>query len=308
MNFRLKTLTLILAVLVCLTLASGASAQATRTWVSGVGDDVNPCSRTAPCKTFAGAISKTAANGEISVLDPGGFGAVTITKSIAIVADGSEGGILASLVNGIIINGAGVNVTLRGLTIEGAGNGINGIRFLNGSSLHIEDCAIQGFATVGISIESTAASEVYIVNTQVRRNNGGTGGGILFKPAATGSVVAVLDRVTINDNRYGVRVEDRSTVTVTNSVSSGSTTNGFVTVSASAAVELNLESSVASSNLNAGIRSEGLNSIVRISNMVSTDNGVGLQSVASGQIRSFGNNRVEGNTTDGAPTITVGEI
>jgi hypothetical protein len=65
-----------------------AQAQATRTWVSGVGDDANPCSRTAPCKTFAGAISKTAPCGEISVLDPGGFGAVTITKSITINGTG----------------------------------------------------------------------------------------------------------------------------------------------------------------------------------------------------------------------------
>src|SRR6266568_3695702 len=88
--------------------ASMAQAQATRTWVSGVGDDANPCSRTAPCKTFAGAISKTAAGGEISVLDPGGFGAVTITKSITIDGDGTLAGILASLTNGIIVN-AGVN-------------------------------------------------------------------------------------------------------------------------------------------------------------------------------------------------------
>src|SRR5438093_8689825 len=96
--------------------ASMAQAQATRTWVSGVGDDVNPCSRTAPCKTFAGAISKTAAHGEIDVLDPGGFGAVTITKSITIDATPFAGGILAALTNGVNVNaGAGDVVTLRGL-------------------------------------------------------------------------------------------------------------------------------------------------------------------------------------------------
>src|ERR1044071_7583262 len=85
-----------------------AQAQATRTWVSGVGDDANPCSRTAPCKTFAGAISKTAAGGEISVLDPGGFGAVTITKSITISGDGTLAGIVSAGTNGIIVN-AGAN-------------------------------------------------------------------------------------------------------------------------------------------------------------------------------------------------------
>src|SRR5690349_8388073 len=99
-----------------------AHAQATRTWVSGVGDDANPCSRTAPCKTFAGAISKTAAGGEISVLDPGGFGAVTITKSISITNDGvGEAGILASGVTGINIPTAGIEVHVRGIVFDGAG-------------------------------------------------------------------------------------------------------------------------------------------------------------------------------------------
>src|SRR3984957_15015789 len=79
--------------------ASAANAQATRTWVSGVGDDANPCSRTAPCKTFAGAISKTAAAGEIDCLDPGGFGALTITKSITIDCLGLSESVLVSGTN-----------------------------------------------------------------------------------------------------------------------------------------------------------------------------------------------------------------
>src|SRR6187200_1105809 len=94
-------------------------AQASRTWVSGVGDDVNPCSRTAPCKTFAGAISKTAANGKINCLDPGGFGAVTITKSIEIDCFAFPGGILSSLTNGInIANTPNITVVLRGIEIH----------------------------------------------------------------------------------------------------------------------------------------------------------------------------------------------
>src|SRR3954470_15467436 len=96
--------------------------MATRTWVSGVGDDANPCSRTAPCKTFAGAISKTAAGGEIDVIDPGGFGTVTITKSITIDGQGTMASILASATNGINVNaGAGDTVILRNLSINGAG-------------------------------------------------------------------------------------------------------------------------------------------------------------------------------------------
>src|SRR6202171_3330583 len=113
-----------------LLLAVPAAAQATRTWVSGVGDDVNPCSRTAPCKTFPGAISKTAAGGEIDVLDPGGFGAVTITKAITIAAEGFEAGVLVSGTYAIVVNVPNANdvVVLRGLDIEGLGTGLDGIR------------------------------------------------------------------------------------------------------------------------------------------------------------------------------------
>src|SRR3954465_12358566 len=113
--------------LIALAIPSSAFGQATRTWVSGVGNDANPCSRTAPCKTFAGAISKTAAGGEINCLDPGGFGAVTITKAMTIACEGVTAGVLAANVNGIIVNaGASDQVTLRGLDINGAGTGLNG--------------------------------------------------------------------------------------------------------------------------------------------------------------------------------------
>src|SRR6266700_2025998 len=107
--------------------ASMAQAQATRTWVSGVGDDANPCSRTAPCKTFAGAISKTAVNGEINCLDPGGFGAVTITKGITLACHEVFASILVSGTNAIIINAAGAVVTIRNLNFNGVNTGINGI-------------------------------------------------------------------------------------------------------------------------------------------------------------------------------------
>src|SRR5437764_6171046 len=118
------------------------SAQATRTWVSGVGDDANPCSRTAPCKTFAGAISKTAPGGEIDALDPAGYGAVTITKSITI--DGGGGQVASVLVagtNGIVVQaGPSDVVILRNLRLNGLGSGINGIRFLAGKALSVENC------------------------------------------------------------------------------------------------------------------------------------------------------------------------
>src|SRR5262249_43833248 len=127
---------------------TSAQAQATRTWVSGVGDDANPCSRTAPCKTFPGAISKTAAGGEIDCLDPGGFGQVTITKSITIDCGTVTGGILGSVVNSVIVNaGASDKVVLRNLVIQGsigANPGLNGIRFLAGNELHLDRVVVQG--------------------------------------------------------------------------------------------------------------------------------------------------------------------
>ena len=147
-----------------LTVTMVAQAQ-TRTWVSGVGDDLNPCSRTAPCKTYAGAISKTAKDGEISTLDPGGFGAVTITKSITINGGGGGqgyGSILASLVNGVTINitdAADVrkSVRLDGLNINGASTGLDGIRMVAGNTLHVSNTTIDGFTGDGIDLDFTVA-------------------------------------------------------------------------------------------------------------------------------------------------------
>jgi hypothetical protein len=157
-----------LALVACMFLGTGlASAQATRTWVSGVGDDANPCSRTAPCKTFAGAISKTATGGEISVLDAGGFGAVNITKSITLNGVGENAGILATSGNGISINAPNTAVvTLRNLQINGAGTGAAGIRFNTGYALVVEDVMVSGFDT-GIEIYAGLTT----VNRSVFTNN-----------------------------------------------------------------------------------------------------------------------------------------
>jgi hypothetical protein len=145
-----------------------ASAQATRTWVSGVGDDANPCSRTAPCKTFAGAISKTAAGGEINVLDPGGFGAVTITKSITISGVGTNASILVgSSVNGININAGDSDVVmLRNLQINGVGLGAVGIKFNTGAALLVDNVNVYGFDT---GIETYAGATT--VNNSMFTNN-----------------------------------------------------------------------------------------------------------------------------------------
>src|SRR6478752_6472837 len=151
-----------------------ANAQATRTWVSGVGDDANPCSRTAPCKTFAGAISKTAAGGEIDALDPAGYGAVTITKAITIDGGGGQvASVLVSGTNGIVVQaGPSDVVILRNLRINGIGTGINGIRFLSGKDLNVENCYIFGFLQNGIDIalnQATPAS-VHVFHSVMKNN------------------------------------------------------------------------------------------------------------------------------------------
>ena len=190
-----------------------ANAQATRTWVSGVGDDVNPCSRTAPCKTFAGAISKTATNGEISCLDPGGFGAVTITKSITIDCEDTQGSILASGTTGVTMNGVGINVRLRGLSINGSSTGTNAIRVLNNgnSRLTLEEVIIDGFTTHGISLENNGGTMKLIVKDSSIRNvtNNGintflTGGG-----TATISVQNTLIAYTLIGVNTGIWSKNR---------------------------------------------------------------------------------------------------
>ena len=165
---RIASSLTVFAFILCLH-AAPAAAQATRTWVSGVGDDANPCSRTAPCKTFAGAISKTATNGEINVLDPGGYGAVTITKSISIIST-TQAGVLVSGTNGIIVSVPdGSNVVLEGLDIEGLNTGLNGVHLLSGRTM-IRKCTIRNFSQAGVNLVGTNA-RVVITDSVLLHNN-----------------------------------------------------------------------------------------------------------------------------------------
>jgi hypothetical protein len=261
--------------------ASPASAQATRTWVSGVGDDANPCSRTAPCKTFAGAISKTAPGGEINCLDPGGFGGVTITKALSIVCQYTEGGVLSAGagVNGVVVNaGVNDNIYLRGIDFHGAGNAQNGVRFVAGGSLTIEDCVIRAYQASsgqGVSFQPTGTSRLVINNTTIAYNGtGATGGGILIQPTGAGVANAVLNhvRVTMNANA-GVLVNGASTVMITNSV--------------------------VSNNPSFGIRTASGSPTVRVGGTQISANGTGV-SVGAGTIESYCTNQLNGNSGDGA--------
>jgi len=191
-------------------LVGTAQAQATRTWVSGVGDDANPCSRTAPCKTFAGSISKTAAGGEINVIDPGGFGAVTITKSITIRSDHIEAGVLVSGTNGIVVNAASTdNVTLEGLDIEGLGTGIHGVHITGGGNVTIVRCTIHHFTGNGVNLVGTAGARALVIDSIINQNGGGFNVSGAGGASNSGLLVGgVLDRNTA----FGVQVTAPSAV------------------------------------------------------------------------------------------------
>ncbi|MBI5100370.1 MAG: right-handed parallel beta-helix repeat-containing protein [Nitrospirae bacterium] len=282
--------------------ATGADAQATRTWISGVGDDANPCSRTAPCKTFAGAISKTAAKGEINVLDPGGFGAVTITKAMTI--DGSGGsiaGISAAGTNGIVVNaGATDAVVLRNLDIDGMGTGLNGIRFIAGKSLRVENSKIFGFTQYGIDFEPGGESTFAVEKTVVHDS---ALGGLYVKPGAAGSASGTVTGSNFSNNtQFGVKVEDKSKVMIIRSVADNNAGDGYIALSTSQPSEITLTGSVASGNTSGGVVASGSLAVVYMSGTTVTQNGTGIVSISGGDVLSASNNSIVGNTADGAPT------
>jgi len=305
MNKKRFTISALGAVIFTVAFASLAQAQATRTWVSGVGDDANPCSRTAPCKTFAGAISKTANGGEISVLDPGGFGAVTITKSITINGEGTLAGILAAGTNGIIIN-AGVNdvIYLRYLTINGAGTGLNGIRFLAGKELHVQNVDIYGFTGNGIDAPvaaSTAAGGTFMFLSRIYMNKITGVGSFGVKVASTNAnfIKLFMDDVHISHVSTGLQVGAITNATVRNSVLAHETT-GIEMVAGASGSTLILENSMLSNN-NTGLAA-GSATASRLSQVSIVECSTGIS--GTGTVQSSGNNRILGNGTDGVtPSI-----
>ena len=293
-----------------------AHAQATRTWVSGVGDDVNPCSRTAPCKTFAGAISKTAAGGYINCIDPGGFGAVTITKSMTIDCTNTAAGILAAGTNGINVNGAGIVVVLRGLSLEGAGTGLIGINFIAGSALHVQKCNITHFnsgSAFGIQFAPAASASLFVSDTYVTHNGvGATGAGIHIRPTGAASVVAAINRVSAENNSFGVVAESTGTsgpvsVSIRDSVATGSPNNGIVFNSAGGAALKGSLDNVGALGNNTGIVANGGATLLVVHKSTVSQNMTGLARFGGAQIVSFSSNMFSGNiTTDGTASTTQG--
>jgi hypothetical protein len=274
-------LSISLTLLVICLWSSAAHAQAPRTWVSGVGDDANPCSRTAPCKTFAGAISKTAAGGEIDALDPGGYGAVTITKAITIDGGGGQvASVLVSGTNGINVQ-AGANdvVTLRNLRINGVegtpSGGLNGIRYLSGGGLHVEDCYIFGFTGDGINVATSTNAALFVNNTFLTNN----ANGIQIAPSGA-SVRSMLVQVRSQDNSgYGFLLNPGG----------GATGAGTVIDDSSALVN------------GTGIGVNG--GTLYLGNSVIFRNNIGV-SISGGSVLSYKTNMIDGNLGGNGTPLT----
>lgn len=259
-----------------LTLAAlPAHAQATRTWVSGVGDDANPCSRTAPCKTFAGAIAKTATQGEIDCLDPGGFGALTITKPITLDCENtSNGGVLVSGTPGITIAATGA-VNLIGLDINGLGSGTIGVNIIAAAKVNIRNCKIYGFTTAGIQEAPNAA------------------GGSL-----------VVDSVVIMTNPIGINVNGTNgaiNATVINSNINNNTTYGIIVQTTGAHAGATITNTALSANAGYGLLVTGGSALGIIGSSTVVLNGTGVSAQSGGTLYSFKNNGIAGNVTDGVP-------
>ena len=298
----MKTKTLLVAMLgLVLGLVSAdtsAHAQSQpQSWVSGVGDDANPCTRTAPCLTFAGAFSKTAAGGEIDCLDPGSFGTVTITKAITVDCSGTLGLVQVSGTDGInVAAGAGDKVILRGLSL---GGGVNGIDFTSGAQLSVERCRINGFSQDGILINLSAAGAVYVTNTYITE----VSDGIVAQTSAGALTVTVNQTTIVNAAANGFHAAGGTIdVTITNSIISKAGTNA---VSGSAgSPQINVDSSTVSDSTTAFYSASG--TVIRVSNNNIYNDVTDFSIPKGGIIQSASNNRItEGGTTSPTGKITL---
>jgi hypothetical protein len=301
-----KKLSLIaaLALTAAFLLGSSASAQATRTWVSGVGDDANPCSRTAPCKTWAGAIAKTLAGGEIDALDPGGFGAVTITKAITLDGGGGQvASVLVSGTNGINVSASASDVVIiRNLRINGVKSGLNGIQFSSGAQLSVENCDIFGFTQSAINVNATAttgSAELYVTNTYI--TNAASG---ISLATAGAQIAAVIDGSKIfNMTNNGIATSGNGVMSVTITNSAITSSNVAVTSGGSAS-GVNVDSSSVIFN-NTAFKAAASGGAIRISNNNIYSNATNFSIASGASIVSTGNNRVaQVGTTPPNGTLT----
>jgi hypothetical protein len=270
-----------------------------------VGDDLAACSRTAPCKTFAGAISKTAAGGEINCLDPGGYGAVNITKSMTIDCGYTHGSILAANFTGVIINGAGINVTLRGLSINGAATttGI-GVRILNAANVNIENVVIENFGGTGangrgISIETAVAGvRINVINTTIHN----TGADAIRSAPTAGSVTLVVSTSDLaRGGDAGIRLADLTTATIDRTNVSNYVNSAALVLEQTGAVA-NVTNSVFANNSFGVFSGLGGSPTTRLYGTTITGSTTSGLQINAGSVFSHGNNAIRGNAGNEVPT------
>jgi hypothetical protein len=307
-----------------LVLAAGTSqATISHTWVSSTGSDANACTRSAPCATFAGALAKTSAGGEIDVADAGDYGPVTISQSVSIEAVGVLATIQVTSGNAVTVNaGASDVVVLRGLTLDGQGAASDGVHFSSGGSLYVENCRIHRFNT-GIDFLPSgvnAVSSLFVTDTIVRNSGTGTvttttGCGVYIQEGTLGFATASIDGLRVENNVCGVKTVDGSAVVIRNSIAASNAFAGFSMVQNSNIPSLLVESSISAHNgtgvLSANVNDHTDGAVVRLSNVTITDNQTGMAvsgTAIPGQIVSFGNNKNNGNSVNGAPTSTIPQM
>lgn len=291
----------------CLVVSTPAFGQATRTWVSSSGSDANPCSRSAPCQTFAGAYNKTAANGEINVVDAGGFGSVTIAKNITIDGLGPMSSILAVNTNGITINGPGIVVNLRNLTINGAHSTIgNGIRIVDAAAVNIDNVVIENIGGTGtngrgVAIETTAAN--VRVDIQNSRFANVTNFGVHSNPTSGNVILGIDDSSFVRGGTTAIQLRQLTNATIDEVTVTGHNPGAAVTAELST-VNAHISNSVFTDNAFGVFSGNGGSPTTRISGTVITRSGTAALQVSGGLIISYGNNPIRGNTGNELPSAT----
>lgn len=308
--------TLVLIAVLCLAVAP-AQAQLARTFVSAAtGNDANDCNRLTPCRTFQRAHDQTLALGEITVLDAGGYGAVTITKGISIINDGvGEAGVLVSGgANGITIAATPTDsISLRGLTLKGIGfGGGGGILFNTGGSLTVENCAIRtmlgGGSQTGIQFRPNASSRLDVSNTVLTDDVDG----ITVNPTGSGTVSVVLSRVEVYNGTDAISFNGSNSTgivrgTVADSVAAGQAGFAIEAISTSAPTSILLTRSVVSDGAGTGVLAQFAKAIVRIGQSTITGNTNSWNAAANGIVESYGDNNIDGNgdNNPAPPTIAT---
>ena len=285
-----------------------ACAQATRTWVSGTGDDANPCSRTAPCQTFAGAISKTAASGEIDCLDPGGFGTLTITKAITLKCDSaSNGGILAAGTNAITIRAGSTDaIVLSGLDLEGVNSGLHGISLLSGGSLTVINSSIRDFVGNGINFAPNSNAALHVVYAKIGNSGQSIGyAGIYIQPSGSANATVTIAETQVTGAATGIASDGSQTTGAINGIIrdtdiSQNTQYGIAASNGTAAHNtLVLDHASVLGNGASGLSVAGANAGMLVGNSTIFGNQSGLVMTSGGVLDSYGNNRVNGNNGNG---------